>query len=118
VEAVHGEVFNVGDDAHNYRVRDIATIVAGVFPGCEVSFGGTAADNRSYRVGFGKIHRHLPGFRCAWDAAAGARQLRALFERIAMPRDVFEFRAFTRLKQIRHLLDTGQIDTEYFWTRA
>lgn len=118
VEAVHGEVFNVGDDAQNYRVRDIATIVAGVFPGCEVAFGGTAADNRSYRVGFAKIHRHLPAFRCAWDAAAGARQLRALFERIAMPREVFEFRAFTRLKQIRHLLDTGQLDAEYFWTPA
>jgi hypothetical protein len=33
-----------------------------------------------------------------------------------MPQETFEFRAFTRLKQIRYLLDTGQIDPAYFWT--
>jgi nucleoside-diphosphate-sugar epimerase len=115
-DAIHGEVFNVGADGQNYTVREIATVVADVFPGCELSFGSASADNRSYRVAFGKISRHLPGFRCAWDAAAGARQLHRLFERIAMPQETFEFRAFTRLKQIRFLLDTGQIDAEYFWT--
>jgi nucleoside-diphosphate-sugar epimerase len=114
-DAVHGQVFNVGDNSQNYRVREIAEIVGEVFPGCEVTFGSDGADNRSYRVSFDKIHRHLHGFRCAWDARAGAIQLRNLFTRIAMPREVFEFRAFTRLKQIRHLLETGQIDTRYFW---
>lgn len=115
IEAVHGQIFNVGENSQNYRVREIASIVGDVFPGCEVSFGSESADNRSYRVSFDKIHRHLPDFRCAWDARAGAVQLRTLFERIAMPREVFEFRAFTRLKQIRHLLETGQIDARYFW---
>lgn len=105
----------MGDNSQNYRVREIAEIVGEVFPGCEVTFGSDSADNRSYRVSFDKIHRHLPEFRCAWDARAGAEQLHRLFARIAMPREVFEYRAFTRLKQIRHLLETGQIDARYFW---
>lgn len=114
-EAIHNEIFNVGDNSQNYTVREIAEIVAAVFPGCELSLGPPSADNRSYRVNFDKIHAHLPQFRCAWDARAGARQLHDLFTRIAMPKDIFEFRAFTRLKQIRYLLDTGQIDNHYFW---
>lgn len=115
VEAIHGQVFNVGDNSQNYRVGEIARIVGEVFPGCEVSLGTDTADNRSYRVSFDKIHRHLPAFHCDWNARSGAEQLRKLFERIAMPRETFEFRAFTRLKQIRYLLETGQIDDHYFW---
>lgn len=115
-EAIHNEIFNVGDTAHNYRVREIAEIVADVFPGCALSFGSPSSDNRSYRVSFEKIRRHLPGFACAWDARRGARQLRDLFERIDLTPEIFQHRAFTRLKALEHLIRTGQIDDHFFWT--
>src|SRR5579884_1718935 len=115
-EAIHNEVFNVGDTAHNYRVREIAEIVGEVFPNCRTSFGAPGQDNRSYRVCFDKIRRHLRGFHCAWDARRGAKHLHALFERIDMTREVFEFRTFTRLKQLEYLIRTQQIDSEFFWT--
>ena len=115
-EAVHNEVFNVGDTAHNYRVRQIAEIVADVFTGCTVSFGPPSADNRSYRVSFEKIQKHLPGFKSAWDARRGAEQLYKLFQKIDMPREVFGHRTFTRLKQLEYLIRTRQIDEHFFWT--
>jgi nucleoside-diphosphate-sugar epimerase len=118
VEAVANEVFNVGDTAHNYRVRDIAEIVGEVFPGCSVSFGPPSPDNRSYRVSFEKIRKHLPGFECKWDARRGAEQLLELFKRIDMTQEVFHFRTFTRLKQLEYLIRTGQIDKNFFWTKA
>jgi nucleoside-diphosphate-sugar epimerase len=114
-EAVHNEVFNVGDTAHNYRVREIAEIVAGSFPGCQLSFGSPRADNRSYRVSFDKIRKHLPGFACAWDARSGAKQLHDLFQRIDMTQGVFQHRTFTRLKQLEYLIRTQQIDPAFFW---
>jgi nucleoside-diphosphate-sugar epimerase len=46
-EAIHDEVFNVGDTSHNYRVREIAEIVGEIFPDCRVSFGASGQDNRS-----------------------------------------------------------------------
>src|SRR2546423_1718259 len=49
-EAVHNEVFNVGETKHNYRVKEIAETVAEVFTGCRLSFGKSGGDNRSYRV--------------------------------------------------------------------
>lgn len=113
--AVRGKVFNVGENAENYRVREIAQIVAAEFPGCEVSVGPGGGDNRSYRVNFDRIHRELPGFTCRHTARDGARQLREVFERIQMTPETYHFRAFTRLKQLQYLQSTGQIDEHFFW---
>jgi nucleoside-diphosphate-sugar epimerase len=115
IEAVHNQVFNVGDTEHNYRVRDIAETVGEVFPGCRVTLGPPSADNRSYRVSFEKIRKHLPEFKCEWDARRGARQLHDLFKRIDMTREVFGHRAFTRLKALEYLIRTQQIDEHFFW---
>jgi nucleoside-diphosphate-sugar epimerase len=114
-DAVHGEVFNVGHDADNYQVREIAQMVAEVYPGCELTFGPSGGDNRSYRVDFAKIHGQLPGFRCAWDARKGARQLHDVFARIGIDAATFAARPFTRLKQLKYLIASGQIDESFFW---
>ena len=115
-EVISGEVFNVGADAENYRVREIAEIVKKVFPDCELTFGPSSGDNRSYRVSFDKIDAGLPGFRCQWTAVDGARQLRRIFERIQMRTEDFEAPPYTRLKGLKNLIATGQIDENYFWT--
>jgi nucleoside-diphosphate-sugar epimerase len=115
-EAVNGEIFNVGESSENYRIRELAEIVASVFPGCEVKVGPSSADNRSYRVSFDKIAARLPGFKCAWNARKGAAELRELFERIEFDQGTYEFRAFTRLKQLRYLQRTRQIDERFSWT--
>ncbi|WHP18734.1 SDR family oxidoreductase [Cellulomonas sp. ES6] len=115
-ESVHAQVLNVGADANNYTVREIAETVGAEFPGCEVSFGAPSADNRSYRVSFAKIREVLPGFDTDWDAAAGAAQLHRVFEQVALDTETFTGRGHTRLAQIEHLLKTGQLDPQLFWT--
>lgn len=114
-ESVHNQIFNVGDSKENFRVKEIAQIVAETFPGCELIFGDHDGENRSYRVSFEKINTRLPGFKCKKNAKLGAVELRKLFGRITMPRETFDFRAFTRLKQMQHLLESGQIDRDLFW---
>jgi nucleoside-diphosphate-sugar epimerase len=114
-EAVHNQIFNVGDNQQNYRIREIAAIVGQVFDGCTVTFGRPSGDNRSYRTSFDKIRRHLPEFRCRWQAELGARQLREIFEQVAMTEEMFSFRGFTRLEQLKHLIATQQIDADFYW---
>jgi nucleoside-diphosphate-sugar epimerase len=114
-QAVRGRVFNVGQSSENYRIREIAGIVGEEFPGCEVTVGSSSGDNRSYRVNFDLIHRALPGFRCRHTARDGVRQLHEVFERIRMAPETYQFRAFTRLKQLQYLQATGQIDAAFFW---
>jgi nucleoside-diphosphate-sugar epimerase len=115
-DAINGQVFNVGATTENYQVRDIARIVAEAFPGCEVSAGPPSKDNRSYRVNFDKIATKLPGFAAQWTARRGAEELRRLFQRIEFSQDTYEFRAFTRLKQLKYLQRTAQIDDDLFWS--
>jgi nucleoside-diphosphate-sugar epimerase len=117
-DVVHNEVFNVGSTDQNYRVREIAEIVADVFPGCETTFGTSDGDNRSYRVSFEKIDSRLPGFRCRYDARKGAEELRGVFERIGLTEEDFLSRSYTRLKQLKHLICTEQVDSDLFWRRA
>ena len=114
-ELVHNQIFNVGDTSHNYRVKEIAEIVAETFPGCRLVFGASGADNRSYRVSFEKIRKRLPNFKCEWDARRGARQLYDLFRKIDMTAETFQNRTFTRLKQLEYLIRTSQIDDHFFW---
>ena len=89
--------------------------MARTFPGCELTVGEFGGDTRSYRVSFAKIRKHLPEFETAWDAERGARQLKAVFERIGLTRGMFEAEPFTRLKELKHLRDTGQIDGKLHW---
>lgn len=114
-DAIYNEIFNVGHDEDNYQVREIAQIVASVYPDCELTFGQNGGDNRSYRVSFAKIHEKLHGFHCMWDARKGAQQLHDVYERISIDAATFHARPFTRLKQLKYLSATGQIDDRFFW---
>lgn len=89
--------------------------MADVFPDCQLTFGSNNGDNRSYRVSFDKIHAKLPGFRCLRTVRTGATELREVFERIGMTREAFQYRAFTRLNQLKYLIDTQQIDGNFYW---
>jgi len=116
-DIVHNQIFNVGDTANNYRVKEVAEIIANVFTGCKLSFGDSGADNRSYRVSFEKINTILPGFKCDWNAQRGAQQLFDLFSQIDMTEETFLSRGFTRLKQLEYLIRTQQIDQDFFWAK-
>jgi hypothetical protein len=106
-DVVHGQIYNVGSDEQNYQVRDIAERVAAAFPGCTTTFGPPSGDNRSYRVDFSKISTSLPGFSCEWDADRGGPAAGRPVRPHPARRADFTGRGHTRLKQLKHLLDTG-----------
>lgn len=115
-EQVHNKLFNVGSNNNNYQVRNIAEIIAGVFPGCGTEFGDSSGDKRNYRVKFDKITEVLPGFKCEWDVKRGAEELRQIFEEVKMDTAVYDSRLYTRLKQIEYLKKEQKVDDHLFWT--
>jgi len=48
---------------------------------------------------------------------AGARQLHEVFRRIDLDTATFSGRGHTRLLQLQHLINTGQVDDELFWRK-
>lgn len=115
IDAVHNQIFNVGDTNENFRVREIAEIVSAVFPGCKTTFGDNGGDNRSYRVSFEKIKNQLPGFSCEYSAEKGAHELYELFTKIGLDAETFNSNSYTRLKQLNFLLQTKQLSSNLYW---
>ena len=112
-ERVFNQAFNVGQTAHNYRIRDLAEIVASVVPGCELGFAPDAGpDKRSYRVSFEKIRRVLPEFKPQWDARKGAEQLYAAYRSSKVTLEEFEGPRYQRIAHIRKLMGEGVLGTD------
>jgi nucleoside-diphosphate-sugar epimerase len=115
-EVVHNQGFNIGLASENYQVRDIAEFVRQAVPGAEIIYaGGNNPDPRSYRVDFGKYARTFPDFPLTWTVAAGARELYQAYRAHGLTEDEFQGRRYIRLKQIRHLIDSGAVDDTLRW---
>ena len=116
-ELVHNESFNVGQTAENYRVREIAEMVAQVVPNSTVTFAGDASpDARNYRVNCDKIQSVLPGFRPQWTARKGAQELYDAYRAAGLAeRDLKDGRYF-RINMIQRLLKSGHLDSSLHWS--
>jgi dTDP-D-glucose 4,6-dehydratase len=71
-----GEVFNVGSDANNVQILNLAFRVRDAIPGTEVVHAPTDPDLRDYNVSFDKIQRVL-GFRAEKGIDDGIREVLA-----------------------------------------
>ena len=115
-ETVHDQAFNVGRTAENYRICELAEIVAETVPGCEITYAEDAGpDLRCYRVDCGKIERVLPAYQPQWDARRGARELHEAYLEAGLTAEQFLGARFIRLKRIQQLQGEGRLDSSLRW---
>ncbi len=118
-EAIHDQAFNVGRSDQNFRIRELAEIVAETVPGCRVETAeGAGPDTRTYRVDFGKIERALPAFEARWTVRDAARELADAYREIGLGSDEFQGPTFKRLGHIQGLLGRGLLAADLRWSRA
>jgi nucleoside-diphosphate-sugar epimerase len=114
-ELVHGQAFNVGSSHANYRVRELAELVAETVPGTTLEFAeGASPDKRNYRVSCDKI-RSVLGYETTWTAQRGAAELYAGYQQAALTLIDFEGPRYQRIAHIRSLLADGDIDASLRW---
>jgi nucleoside-diphosphate-sugar epimerase len=117
-ETVHNEIFNVGRTEENYRISELATVVAETVPDSRVEYAPDGGpDKRCYRINCEKIRRSLPGFHPNWTAREGAQELYDAYRSIGLTREDVESGRYIRLHQIRRLLTAGQLDSDLRWSR-
>lgn len=115
-ELIHNQSFNVGMTAENYRVRDIAQMVAEVVPNSKVTFAGDASpDARNYRVNCDKIRNTLPDFKPQWTVRKGVEEVYAAYCDNKTTAEEFLSSSFIRLKKIRELQTAGKLDDTLSW---
>jgi nucleoside-diphosphate-sugar epimerase len=115
-DTVRGKAFNIGTTTENYQIRDLAEIVAEVVPNCEVSLADDAApDKRCYRVDCNRIAMEVPGFKPQWTIRRGAEELYETYKAVGLTLDDFEGQRFQRIAHVKHLIETGKLDTSLRW---
>ncbi len=116
VEKIHNEHFNVGRNEENFQIKEIAERVREVVPGCEVEIlNKTGPDERTYRVDFSKIRDALPAFKPSWNLTRGIEELYRAYRDFRMTPEDFQSARYFRVRWIRHLLETGQLDADLHW---
>src|SRR6266446_7303341 len=115
-EAVHNETFNVGRTDENYRIRELADIVAETVQGCRIEYApGGGPDKRCYRVTCDKIRRVLPNFRPLWTASTGAQELYDAYRSVGLTAEDMERGRYVRIVQIQRRQKAGQLDDSLRW---
>ncbi|GHE36395.1 NAD-dependent dehydratase [Streptosporangium violaceochromogenes] len=109
-EAVHARAFNIGTEANNVTVAEIAAEVAEAVPGAKLVITGEAgADPRSYRVDFSRVRAALPAYQARWTVKAGAAELVEAYRRFGLTEEGFH-RRFTRLAHLAACREAGTVD--------
>ncbi len=75
-ERVAGQVYNVGSDANNLRIINLAYRIRDHVPGCEVVMAASDPDLRDYNVSFEHLREHL-GFVPRWSIDDGIEEVLA-----------------------------------------
>ena len=111
-DKVHAEAFNVGRDSENYRVSQVADIVASTVTGSRVVYApGGGPDARSYRVDFGKLAATFPELVLHGTVPQGVAELASAFTREHLTLEDIEGSRYTRLRRIRELQTQGRMDS-------
>jgi len=79
IEAVAGQVFNVGDTRENYRKADLLELLDERIPGAHVERVHKTEDPRDYRVSFERIQERL-GFKIERRVADGIDEILSALE--------------------------------------
>ncbi|MGD0854222.1 MAG: SDR family oxidoreductase [Dehalococcoidia bacterium] len=115
-EITHNQAFNVGQNKENYQIKDLASAVKKVVPGCEVEYTYEhGSDSRTYKVSFDKISSKLKGFSPKWDVNKGVQQLYAAFKAHGLTHEEFIGNKYVRLNHIQELMQQKAIDEKLFW---
>lgn len=113
IDEIHYQIFNVGMNSENYRVKEIADIIASVKKGSEVKcLNLNPKDARSYRVDFTKINDILK-FQPKYKVKDGAKEVYQSLEQKKLSE--FEIAPYITLKQIKKLMNENKINENLEW---
>jgi nucleoside-diphosphate-sugar epimerase len=112
VTDVRAQAFNIGTEANNRTVAEIANAVVDAVPGSELVITGEyGADPRSYRVDFSRFRAAVPGFTARWTIPAGAGELAQAYAQHGLTQYAFD-RRFTRLARLSDRAASGELQLD------
>ena len=118
-ENIHNQAFNVGSNAENYQIKDVAEIVKHVVPNCKIEYTNEhGSDSRTYNVNFDKIKEFMPNFEPKWNVKKGAIEIYNILKNNDVAFDDFNSAKYTRLKTLKNLMESHKLDDNLYWTKC
>ena len=120
-EADNGGEFlavNVGTDAWNYQVKELAEAVATVIPDTDVSINKNAQpDKRSYRVNFELFKKLAPNHQPQVDLVSTIHELKEGLESLLFNDANFRNSKYMRLMVLTYFREKGLLDNRLSWVK-
>jgi nucleoside-diphosphate-sugar epimerase len=105
-EAIQRKAVNIGGNAENYQVKQVADLVQRLLPDTTISYTGEIGeDPRSYRVKFDLLNRVLPSFRLEYSLATGMEELYRQMVDHGFGKGDFEGDMFVRLRTLQNRMN-------------
>lgn len=108
-EVIHNQIVNIGGNAENYQVKDVADFVQKLEPEAEIVFTGEVGnDPRNYRVKFDLLNQLLPDFELEYTLEKGMHELHEKYKEHSFGKADFDGSQFVRLRTLQNRLDLIQ----------
>jgi nucleoside-diphosphate-sugar epimerase len=108
-ERIHNRAVNVGGNAENYQVRDVADQVKRLIPNAKIAYTGEiGADPRNYRVKFDLLNKLLPDFKLQYNLTTGMEELHRKLVDHRFSINDWNGEQFVRLRTLKSRLDRLQ----------
>lgn len=83
IESISGQIFNVGSNDLNFKIKELAPIYKKIFPSIEIQQVRDKEDERSYRVSFNKIKKIL-NFEAKYLIKDGLKEIEKFFDKYSI----------------------------------
>lgn len=109
IDVIHDQIVNIGGNAENYQVKDVADLVQKHCPEANIVFTGQVGeDPRNYRVNFDRLNTLLPDFKLEYTLAEGMQELFDKYKEHNFGKSDFEGDQFVRLRALRKKIELIQ----------
>ena len=118
VDKVHNEALNIGSTEENYRMRQVAEIVAEVVPNSQIVIEeGAGPDSRCYRVDFAKFAKLFPDAVPQWNVRRAVEHLYQAYKANDITLDQLLSSRYLRIKHIAELQEANRLDEDLRWIK-
>lgn len=115
---VHNQAFNVGRNEDNYTMGQLADIVLNAVPDSRLQpVAEKRIAARGCVVDFSKLQAMFPEFHPEWNATRGADEVYRSYCLARLTVDTMTSRDYTRLAQLKYLVDAGYLTKSLQWIR-
>lgn len=115
---INGKIINIGFKENNFQVKQVLDLVNKAVSKSKVVYTGEhVADSRSYKVSFDLFLSLFPNIRQEWDLNRSIKNLVNVLAKSNFSKKDLIGKKYTRIAELKRLIDSGRLDSELFWVR-